>query len=165
MQDYKIKSGDPIMNDLETFKHYFEQMLQHPAWKLLAGFLIAAIKIMYGPVMRPAYGIVIILWLFDTATGYYHARENPAIVPESRRMYHGLVKLCVYYFLLLLGYQCSQIVLTAFLQGIMEAAILLTEGYSILENIEKISALKGFNIPLVKSIMGLLKGKTEELTK
>lgn len=165
MQDYKIKSGDLIMSDLESFKHYAEQLLQHPVWKLLTGLLIAVIKLMYGPAMRPAYGIVIILWLLDTATGTYHARANPAIVPESRRMYHGLVKLCVYYFLLFLGYQCSQIILTAFLQGIIEGAILLTEGYSILENIEKISVLKGINIPLVKSVMGLLKGKTEELTK
>lgn len=165
MQYHKNESGDPIMNDVETFKHYFEQMLQNPVWKILTGLLIAVIKLMYGPIVRPAYGIVIILWLLDTATGTYHARENPAVVPESRRMYHGLVKLCVYYFLLFLGYQCSQIVLTAFLQGIMEASIILTEGYSILENIEKISALKGINIPLVKSIMGLLKGKTEELTK
>jgi glycerol-3-phosphate dehydrogenase len=78
-------------------------------------------------------------------------------------MYHGLVKLCLYYFLLFLGYQCGQIMLTAFLQGIIEGAILLTEGYSILENIEKTAELKGVEIPLVKTVMKVLKGKMAEL--
>jgi hypothetical protein len=151
------------MNDLEIIKHYIAQLWQHPVWKLITGFLIAVIKLMYGPVLRPAYGIVIILWLTDTATGYYYVWRNPAIVPESRRMYHGLVKLCLYYFLLFLGYQCGQIVLTAFLQGIIEGAILLTEGYSILENIERTAALKGVEIPIVKAIMKLMKGKIADL--
>jgi hypothetical protein len=151
------------MNDLEIIKHYIAQLWQHPVWKLITGFLIAVIKLMYGPVLRPAYGIVIILWLTDTATGYYYVWRNPAIVPESRRMYHGLVKLCLYYFLLFLGYQCGQIVLTAFLQGIIEGAILLTEGYSILENIERTAALKGIEIPIVKAIMKLMKGKIADL--
>jgi hypothetical protein len=60
--------------------------------------------------------------------------------------------------LLFLGYQCGQIVLTAFLQGIIEGAIILTEGYSILENIDKITALKGINIPILKVQRGLCGG-------
>jgi hypothetical protein len=151
------------LNDFEIIKHYIEQLLQHPVLKVITGFLITLIKLMYGPVLRPAYGVVIILWLVDTATGYYYVWRNPAIVPESRRMYHGLVKLSLYYFLLFLGYQCGQIVLTAFLQGIIEGAILLTEGYSILENIEKTAALKGNELPIVKTIMKLMKGKLADL--
>ena len=151
------------MSDFETIKHYIAQLWQHPAWKLLAGFFIGLLKLMYGPVIRPAYGVVIILWLADTAAGYYYAWKNPKIIPESRRMYHGLVKLCVYYFLLFLGYQCGQLILTVFLQGTIEGAIALTEGYSILENIEKIAALKGTEIPLLKSVMKRLKGKMSEI--
>jgi hypothetical protein len=151
------------LNDFETIKHYLGQLLQHPAWKLLAGFFIGLIKLMYGPVIRPAYGVVLILWLTDTVTGYYYAWGNPAVVPESRRMYHGLVKLAVYYFLLFLGYQCGQIFLTAFLQGTIESAIVLTEGYSILENIEKIALLKGTEIPLLKTLMNFLKGKMTKI--
>ena len=154
-----------ILNDFDVFRHYFEKLFQHPAWKLLAGFFVGVIRIMYGPVVRPAYCSVMILWLADTATGYYYAWANPAIVPESRRMYHGLVKLCVYYFLLFLGYQCGQIVLTAFLQGIIEGAIMLTEGYSILENIDSICTLKEIDIPILKAIIGKIKGKADELTK
>jgi hypothetical protein len=157
-----MKRGN-ILNDFEIIKHYLEQLLHHPVWKLLAGFFIGLIKLMYGPIMRPAYGAVIILWFLDTVTGYYYVWKNPATVPESRRMYHGLVKLCLYYFLLFLGYQCGQIMLTAFLQGIIEGAILLTEGYSILENIEKTAELKGVEIPLVKTVMKVLKGKMAEL--
>jgi hypothetical protein len=143
--------------------HFIQRLSENPAVKIAAGFLIGIVKIMYGPIMRPAYGAVIILWFLDTVTGYYYAWKNPAIVPESRRMYHGLVKLCLYYFLLFLGYQCGQIMLTAFLQGIIEGAILLTEGYSILENIEKTAELKGMEIPLVKTVMKVLKGKMAEL--
>lgn len=150
------------MSDLEVIQHHFEKLFEAPTWKILAGFFLSIIKLMYGPVIRPAYGVVILLWLVDTGTGYYHAWANPAVVPESRRLYHGLVKLAVYYFLLFLGYQCSQIVLTAFLQGMIEGAILLTESYSVLENVEKIIALKGVNVPLLKSVMGKLKGKLEE---
>jgi hypothetical protein len=157
-----MKRGN-ILNDFEIIKHYLEQLLHHPAWKLSAGFFIGLVKLMYGPIMRPAYGAVIILWFLDTVTGYYYVWKNPATVPESRRMYHGLVKLCLYYFLLFLGYQCGQIMLTAFLQGIIEGAILLTEGYSILENIEKTAELKGVEIPLVKTVMKVLKGKMAEL--
>jgi phage-related holin len=152
-----------VEKEWEIIRHFFERLGEYPAWKLLAGFLIGLIKLMYGPVMRPAYGIVIMLWLADTGTGYYYAWRNPAVVPESRRIYHGLVKLCVYYFLLYLGYQCGQIVLTAFLQGIIEGAIILTEGYSILENIDKITALKGINIPILKSTTRALRGKLNEI--
>jgi hypothetical protein len=151
------------LNNLETIKHYLEQLLQYPAWKLLTGFFIGLFKLMYGPVMRPAYGAVVILWFLDTVTGYYYVWKNPAMIPESRRMYHGLVKLGLYYFLLFLGYQCGQIMLTAFLQGIIEGAILLTEGYSILENIEKTAELKGEKIPLLKAVMKVLKGKMAEI--
>jgi phage-related holin len=153
------------LNDFEVFKHYIDKLLQHPAWKLIAGFFVGVIRIMYGPIVRPAYCSVMVLWIADTATGYYHAWANPAIVPESRRLYHGLVKLCVYYFLLFLGYQCGQIVLTAFLQGVIEGAIILTEGYSILENIDDISALKGVEIPFLKAIIDKIKGKADDLTK
>jgi phage-related holin len=152
-----------LEQEWDIFTHFIQKLAENPAWKILAGFFIGLVKLMYGPVMRPAYGAVIILWFLDTVTGYYYAWKNPAIVPESRRMYHGLVKLCLYYFLLFLGYQCGQIMLTAILQGIIEGAILLTEGYSILENIEKTTELKGMEIPLVKTVMKLLKGKMAEL--
>jgi hypothetical protein len=154
-----------MKEDIDVFIHFFQRLGEFPAIKIVAGFLIGMIRMMYGPMVRPAYCTVMMLWLADTATGYYYAWANPAIVPESRRLYHGLVKLCVYYFLLFLGYQCGQIILTAFLQGIIEGAIMLTEGYSILENIDSICALKGIDVPILKSIIGKIKGKADELIK
>jgi hypothetical protein len=151
------------MNDFEIIKHYLGHLWQYPVWKLTAGLFVGFIKLLYGPVLRPAYGIVILLWLADAVTGYYYAWKNPVVIPESRRMYHGLVKLWIYYFLLFLGYQCGRIVLTAFLQGIIESAIVLTEGYSILENMEKIVALKGMEIPVLKTVMRCLKGKITKI--
>jgi hypothetical protein len=154
-----------MKEDIDVFIHFFQRLGEFPAIKIVAGLLIGMIRMMYGPMVRPAYCSVMMLWLADTATGYYYAWANPAIVPESRRLYHGLVKLCVYYFLLFLGYQCGQIILTAFLQGIIEGAIMLTEGYSILENIDSICVLKGIDIPILKAIIGKIKGKADELIK
>ena len=157
----KARSDDKL-KEWDVFGHFFQRLAEYPAWKFIAGFLIGVLRVMYGS-FRPAYGTVMCLWLTDTATGFYHARANPAVIPESRRMYHGLVKLMIYYLLLFLGHQCGQVALTAFLQGIIEGAIMLTEGYSILENIDKICKLKKINIPIIQKILGVTQDKLEDI--
>jgi phage-related holin len=147
--------------DFETIKHFFARLFEYPGTKVAAGVFLWLIQACFGSVFRPAYGVVIILWLTDTATGYYHARANPEIVPCSRRLYHGLVKLAVYYFLLFLGFQCSRLPVTSFVQTVIEAFIILTESYSICENIQKIALLHGLNFPLIEKIMAIIQGKID----
>ncbi|TCL74254.1 holin family protein [Hydrogenispora ethanolica] len=151
------------MEDYQTFVHFMRRLGEFPLAKIVAGVGLWLLKLLFGPVFRPVYGTVILLWLADFATGFYHARANPAIVPESRRLYHGLVKLGIYLLLLILGNFCSQTELTIVIQTIIEAFIILTESYSILENIQKICVLKGWPAPLIDQIMKTIRGRLGEL--
>ena len=139
--------------------HCMERLGQFPLPKVVFGLLIWGLKLLFGSVFRPAYGAVIVLWLADTATGFYQARVNPDQKPESRRLYHGLVKLGVYMFLLMLGHQCGLNELTMFIQAVIESFIIFTESYSVLENLQKISTLKGTQIPLLEQIMKIIQGQ------
>lgn len=151
------------MGDKDIVIHFFQRLYEFPVIKVVAGIFLWVLQALYGTVFRPAYGIVMLLWIADTATGYYHARANPAIKPESRRMYHGLVKLAIYYGLLFLGHQFSYFSATVFIQSVIETAIILTEGYSVLENLQKIAVLKGVNIPFLDQIMGIVQGKINKI--
>lgn len=166
MQDrIKTGSGDGIMNDLEVIKHFFEKLLQYPGIKIVAGFFLWALHLCFGNEMRTAYITIPILCFVDFLTGYYHAWANPAITPTSAKLRAGLTKILVYGSILLVSYQFSKFPIIAFLQGIIEASIILTEGYSVLENVEKITVLKGIDIPILKAIMAKIKGKTDEVMK
>lgn len=150
------------MGDKEIVFHCLRRFSEFPAVKLTAGIFIWVAKLLFGPVFRPVYAAVICLWLCDTMTGYYYARTNPDIKPESRRMYHGLVKLAIYLFLLLLGYQCSLVEVTQFIQTVTESFVILTESYSILENLDKIAKLKQIEIPFLNRILSIIQGKLNE---
>jgi phage-related holin len=154
-----------MLSDWEVVKHFFERLFECPAIKVLTGFFIWLIRLLFGSVVRPAYAAVAVLWLFDTATGYYHAWKNPKVIPESRRMYHGCVKLLVYFGLLMVGYQLGQTKyeVAVLIETVIEIAIMLTEGKSIVENLKKIAELKGKKIPVLDMVENLLQGKLNEL--
>lgn len=147
------------MTDIEIFIHFFKRLWTNPAVKLIVGFFLGLIRILFGGTFRPVYGTVALLWLTDTATGYYYARANPAIKPESRRMYHGLVKLLIYMCLLSIGYQCQTVGVLAVVQGMIESFIVLTESYSVLENIQKICALHSIKFPILDQVMKTIQGR------
>jgi hypothetical protein len=156
------------LNELDAFRHFFQKLIEYPVVKMIAGIFIWLIHALFGTVFRPAYGIVGLLWLVDTVTGYYHAWANPAVIPESRRMYHGLVKVCIYYFLMFLGYQfaSSGFEMVVMLQATIEIAIMLTEGKSILENLKKIAVLKkwpGTIVGLIDYLLGVFEGKIKRM--
>lgn len=150
------------MSDKEIIIHFLKRFTEFPAVKLTAGIFLWVAKLLFGPVFRPVYAAVICLWLCDTITGYYYARTNPDLKPESRKMYHGLVKLAIYLFLLLLGYQCSLVEITQFIQTIIESFVILTESYSILENLDKIAKLKNVDIPFLNRLISIIQGKLNE---
>lgn len=153
------------MNDLEVFTHFFRRLAEFPVVKITTGIFIWLMHLLFGTVFRPAYGIVALLWIIDTITGYGYAWMNPAIRPESRRMYHGLVKLCIYYFLMFLGYQMARtgFEMIIMIQITIEIAIIITEGKSVLENIKKIKDFKGWNIPLIDLLLKVFEGKINQL--
>ena len=147
--------------NVQLFGHFIRRLVNFPAVKILTGIFIWLLKILFGSVLRPAYGAVIILWMVDTATGFYHARVNPKIKPSSKRMRRGLVKLGLYLFLLVLGHQCSLVEMTACIQAIIESFIILTESYSVMENLEKIARLKGVEITWLERLMKVIQGEMQ----
>jgi hypothetical protein len=152
-----------LNSDFDVIVHFFKRLGEFPAWKIMAGIFLWILHALFGEAFRAAYGAIITLCLFDMITGYYHAWANPTIKPESRRLYHGLVKWAIYGILLIIGYQCSRIEFAAFIQGIIESSIIFTEAYSILENIQKIAVLHGAEIPILSGIMKIIQGKLDHL--
>ena len=153
--------------DWDVFIHFLQKLIENPAVKIIAGIFIGLIRLLFGSVFRPAYGAVFALWLFDTATGYYHARSNPEIIPESRKMRAGLTKLLIYYGLMLLGYQIAQCGYDAavMIQTVIELAIQITEGKSCLENLRKIGTLKKWPegiMALINQLLKVFEGKYNE---
>jgi phage-related holin len=155
---------------LERFNaiiHFFNRLIEYPAVKLICGFFIGLIRLLWGTTLRPAYLGVFILWCFDTATGYYHARANPNIKPVSGRMWNGLAKLLVYYGLMLIVYQIARCSYegAVMIQTAVEFAICVTEGKSCLENIKLIGVLKKWPdgvMGLIDKLLKLFEGKFNE---
>jgi hypothetical protein len=155
------------LKEWDVFGHFFQKLGEYPAVKIGCGIFIWLVHALFGTVFRPAYGLVGLFWVMDTVTGYYHAWANPIIIPESRRMYHGLVKLTVYYFLMFLGFQLSRagVDMVVMLQTTIEMAIMLTEAKSILENLKKIATLKGWPgslVGLIDFLLGIFEGRLKE---
>jgi hypothetical protein len=83
-------------------------------------------------------------------------------------MYHGLVKLTIYYFLMFLGFQLARtgFDMVVMLQTTIEIAIMLTESKSILENTKKIATLKrwpGSLVGLIDFLLGIFEGRLKEI--
>lgn len=151
------------MDDKELIVHFFQRLYEFPTVKITCGIFLWLVKILFGSIFRPVYGAIICLWLVDTLTGFYYVWTNPTLKPESRKMYHGLVKLAIYLFLLFLGHQCSLVEMTVFIQPIIESFIMLTESYSIIENLDKIAKLKEVNVLFLTRIMSVIQGKNAEM--
>ncbi len=139
-----------------------KRIYEFPVWKLLAGIFLWILTLCFGP-FRAAYSAIGIAVVTDFATGYYYARADPNLLPDSRRLYHGLVKIGIYLVLLILAYQCSKVELAYGVQALIEAGIFFTEFISIGENLQKIAKLKGKTWPIVDLVMNVLRGKMQQL--
>lgn len=146
-------------NDWDIVTHFLRRLFAFPALKILAGIFIWTAQQLFGETFRVCYGVIAVLYLLDTVTGVAYAWRNPAVRVESRRLFHGLVKLCIYGILLAVGHQCSQLALLSFFQGVIESLIVLTEMVSILENIQKIADLSGTRLPIIGALLQLIWGK------
>ena len=155
----------PTSSEFDVFKEFLQKIVESPTIKVLAGFFLWFLRLMYGPVFRPAYGAVAMLFIGDTITGYSYARMNPEITPNSRKMFHGLIKILIYAGLLFIGNQVSVVRFGSLLQSTVEMMIVITEGISILENIKKIANLKGLDIPFLNILILLFRGKLDEIDK
>lgn len=143
-------------------KHFWFKLIENPVVKALVGFFIWIISILYGD-FRAAYGVVMVLVVADWITGMWFAWHDPESIIKSSRLKSGAVKLALYAFLLALGHLCSLVEMAAFVRAFIEGYIVMTEGVSVLENLNKICDLHGKDIPMLKRVMGLLQGKLNEM--
>lgn len=153
------------MNDKEAVLHFFDRLGECPAVKLIAGIFLWLGKALFGPVFRAAYGAVGVLYILDFITGYSYAWMSPQIKPDSRRMFHGLVKLLIYLLLLIVGHQATSVMFGSFIQSVIEAFVVLTEVKSILENLKTIADFKGVHIPFLDALTVMVQGKLNETTQ
>lgn len=148
--------------ELQVFKDFVEKLLDNPVIKIPAGFFLYVLRFLFGSVFRAAYGAVAVLFIADFVTGYSYAWMNPEISPDSRKMFHGLIKLLIYAGLLFVGHQVSVVQFGALLQSTFEMMIVLTEAKSVLENLQKIAKFKNVEIPLLDMLIALVQGKIDK---
>ena len=151
------------MDDKEVTVHFLNELKEQPFIKIILGFSLAVLKVLFGPTFKGVYAAVLILYVIDFCFGYGHAWLNPKIKPDSRKMFHGLIKLLIYMALLIVGYQISHVLFGVFIQSIIEAFIVLTETKSIFENMKLIADLKGLDIPFLNILINKVDGKMDEM--
>lgn len=154
--------GDDELKEWDVFVHFIGRLTDYPAMKIVAGFIIWLVSAMYGD-YRAAYGAVIALVIADWVTGLWFAWADPSSKIQSSRLKSGAVKLLIYGILLLLGHLCSLVELAAFAQALIEGYIFMTEGISVLENLDKIFKLYKWDFPILTKVMAALHGKLKEI--
>jgi phage-related holin len=151
--------GSGCLEDWQMFIHFIRRIPEFPIVKVAVGIFLWLLHLFWGDSFRPVYVGVGLLWFADTATGLYYAWINTSIKPESRRMWHGLFKLAIYALLLGVGHQLNLIAITAFIQGSIEGFIMLTESYSVMENLHKIGEYRQWKVlPTIEWVMSILQG-------
>jgi hypothetical protein len=156
------------MAEIQMFLYYVKKLFAadefKAAFSAFFGVLYSILCFIFGgDIYLQAVAGVTILWLLDFITGYGHARMNPAIIPESKKVRASLYKLLFYLVLLSAGRICTFFSVTTFVYGLILGGIVYTEVFSIGENIEKMAKLKNVNLPFVALILRILRGRYNEM--
>lgn len=151
-----------LMDELNIFLGYGKRLMEAPFWKVVFGLFMGLVQMLFGDIMRPVLLSIGFLWFWDAVTGLRYARANPKITPNSRRMRMGVYKLGFYIILVSVGHLCTAHPLTSWLSGIIYGVIMVTEVWSIFENIDDYCRLQGREIKFIRVILNLLRGRIKE---
>lgn len=148
-------------NAFDYIRDIIAKVWQYPAVKFCVGAVLGLSKLLFG-VYRPAYGAVLVLFGLDFLLGFGWALRYEGA--DSHKGLRGISKLLVYGVLLIVGRQLSIIpVIGPVISGMIDGLIMLTEGISVLEKIDKWGTSCGREIALVKPILALLQQRRKRI--
>lgn len=146
------------MNKLETLQeiaeallHYIRQVFSSGAlFRVLGAFLASLFTFFFGDITTAVYAFLGLL-ILDIVTGTWASAETGKEI-TSKMFLRGAVKIIIYFILICTGHLLETIGLPLTRSAAIYYAA-LTEGRSILENLELISG----GLPLIDYIQELLK--------
>lgn len=145
----------PTHLDIDQLRHVFENLGQFFHLKLFFALCFTFLSWSFDGSME-IMATLCTLIIIDTLTGTGLAIRNKILLSKglytgdqkaifsSRGLYRGPIKLIVYFLMLLVSRLVDKHITPQFASPIIDAFLVSTEGYSILENFAKM----GFGIPL-----------------
>lgn len=148
-------------NAFDYIREFFIKLLDFPAVKAITGVFLVILKLLFGG-YRPTLGAILVLFVLDFILGFGLAMRNHDV--ESRRLLRGVTKLLVYGGLICVGYQLSHIAIAGLMvSGFLDAMILISEGISVLEKIDKWCDATGREIAFLDPLIAALKQRKERM--
>lgn len=159
------------MDDLvEMVADFGRGLWAHPLLKAIGGVLVFLATEAFGGIPSRPLVMLAVLVALDTVAGFSYAVATKAV--ESPRLLRGLVKLALYFGTLLVLNLMARAGLDSTWEGIMRGIIvfaigylLTTEGISLLEHIARWAAYTGLSLPVLDSVLGVLRTRKETLER
>ena len=118
----------------QSLKYLHAVFLKNIDFKLIGAWFATLINYLCGNIFTEWMRIIVALVLCDLMLGFLFAVKKYKI--SSVRFRDTFIKVCIYFVLIIIGYQASKIVYLAFLEPLLFSLIIFTELISIFENIE-----------------------------
>ena len=120
--------------------------------------------------ITPSLVAIFILYCLDWMTGLLKSLPKKAKGVGSRPILRGLVKTLVYLVLVIVGFQLTKVTepealykLALAVYGVIQFMIILTEGISIVENLDEWAESLGINLPVIDLVKDFLIQRRKKL--